>query len=192
MLSMRQRITVENGGSVKIMKIEELESQLETLKTTVAELENKIAEIKRNEDKKIPDVKDIPQTYDFDDYERMSEYWYEVWILNCKCELVRTKMDEESIKKGNMIFPTVKFAEMFREKAQLIADCLLFKWLYDREFVPVWNGYDENFKVCFDTESKRYEAECNTRYENNNVYFSTKEIAEKCAEWLNYRRENEK
>lgn len=173
----------------KIMEIKELENQLETLKNNVAELENKIAEIKRNEDKKnkIPDVKDIPQIYDFDEYKKTAECGLRVWFVDNGGELICTDMCKESIK-GNMAFPTKKFAEMFREKAQLIADCLSFKWYYDREFVPTWSRADKkNWGVYYDTFCKRYSVFNSSFYDENQVYFSSEEIAQKCAEWLNYK-----
>lgn len=166
------------------MKIEELESQLEILKSNVAELESKIAEIKRNENKKIPDVKDIPQVYDFDDYMKVSKNWRRGWFTNNKGKLVYMDIDGVELE-GNMLFPTEKLAEIFQQKAQLIADCLLFKWHYDREYVPVWDGHNINWCVAYEHRVECYIVYCNLRH--NMVYFSTKEIAEKCAEWLNYK-----
>jgi len=172
------------------MTIKEIEQKIEEQENTLQELKKELEKTKENENK-IPDgVKDIPQTYDFDDYERMSEYFYEAWIMNCKCELVRTIMDEESIKEGNMAFPTIKFAEMFRKKAQFIADCLLFKWHYDRNYVPDFslsNNYETMYAVAYDPEAKLYQWCTESYIDYNQIYFSSEEIAEKCAEWLNYK-----
>lgn len=170
------------------MEIKELENQLKTLKSNVAELENKIAEIKRNGDKKIPDVKDIPQIYDFDDYAKVARDLHRGWFVNNEGKLIHTSMDKTV--KSNMIFPTKEFAEIFREKAQLIADCLLFKWYYDRESVPKWGWADiKNWGIVYDTINKKYVVLYGNQYDENQIYFSTQNIAEKCAEWLNYRKE---
>lgn len=80
-------------------------------------------------------------------------------------------------------FMTERFARIFREKSELIAKCLWFKWLYDRDFVPDWKDNSCKYGVCmrngnFDVDLVRFS-------DFNAIYFSSIEIAQKCVEWLN-------
>lgn len=85
------------------------------------------------------------------------------------------------------LFKTKKFAEMYREKTQHIADLLHFKWLFDRDYEPDWSNVDEHkFCVWYDHDVNKYSMGITRICEHTAaVYFSTAELARKCADWLN-------
>lgn len=91
------------------------------------------------------------------------------------------------------MFKTKDYAKLYAEKTQFIADLLHFKWLYDRDYVPNWSSDEKKYEVYFDTELNEYTQEhVWWKYYNiEAVYFSTIEIAQKCADWLNSRRKEE-
>lgn len=91
------------------------------------------------------------------------------------------------------LFKSAEMAEMFAEKTQFIADCLFFKELYDRDFVPDWScDFVEKYSVLCNSSTGKYCAyRSGLLYSTESVYFSTEEIAQKCADWLNRKREKE-
>lgn len=83
-------------------------------------------------------------------------------------------------------FATEKYAEMFRKKTQFIADCLHFKYLYDREYVYEPKLNKKIWRVCYDYDLNAYSATWDSdREDTMTVYFSCENLARKCAEWLN-------
>lgn len=61
---------------------------------------------------------------------------------------------------------------------------LAFKWCYDREYEPDWKDNDESkFTVYYDGEE--YTSDEMVTYHAATVYFHSREIAQKCAYWLN-------
>lgn len=83
-------------------------------------------------------------------------------------------------------YHTVEYAEMAKEMKEFNDKLLAFKWCYDRNYVPNWddtsiwkhcvayNHYDNQYTV-HSWFSEKYPTVC----------FSTKEIAQKCCDWLN-------
>ena len=90
------------------------------------------------------------------------------------------------------MFKTKDYAKLFAEKTQFIADLLHFKWLYDRDYVPDWSSDEKRYKVYFNSELNKYTTTYVWLDHNTEiVYFSTQEIAQKCADWLNSRQKEE-
>lgn len=85
------------------------------------------------------------------------------------------------------LFKTREYAELFAEKTQFIADCLHFKYLYDRDYEPNWDSDDEQkFCVYYNHKTKKYDCSFRITYQVvGSVYFSTWELAKRCADWLN-------
>lgn len=78
-----------------------------------------------------------------------------------------------------------EYAEKFAKKTQFIADMLHFKYLYDRDYEPDWSNNTKP-KWCVWYNGTGYE--CNANYTcryPSVVYFSSEELAERCAKWLN-------
>ena len=89
-------------------------------------------------------------------------------------------------------FKTKKIAKLFVEKTQAIADQLYFKELYDADYVPDWeNMRTSEYYIYLDNSTKSYGVDHTIYWAlEGTVYFSSKEIAQKCADWLNSRKEN--
>lgn len=84
-------------------------------------------------------------------------------------------------------FKTRKHASMFTERVQFIANLLHFKYLYDRDYEPNWIDLLEyKYYIFYNGKTKKFEW-CYTIINSHpeTVYFSTKEIAQKCVDWLN-------
>ncbi|MBR1527772.1 MAG: hypothetical protein IJ642_00550 [Oscillospiraceae bacterium] len=97
----------------------------------------------------------------------------------------------ESTNAAHRFFRSGEMADMFAAKTQMIANCLFFKELHDREYTETdsFRQGDEMSYVAFDYIQNCY-AVFKTCCENNNaVFFSTPEIAQKCADWLNGKSE---
>ena len=96
----------------------------------------------------------------------------------------------EIAKEKHRAFKTEKIAKLFAEKTQIIADQLYFKESYDPDYEPDWDdGYETKFYVVYDNYSPKTYIVNNCGYFANyeTVYFSSYEIAQKCADWLNSR-----
>lgn len=95
--------------------------------------------------------------------------------------------------RRNRLYPTREFAELFREKSEFLLRCIYFKWYYDRDYVPDWKSDYCNKWYVYKEYSKEHGANVpeyivgvSDTGDENHIYFSSRKIAEKCAEWLNY------
>ena len=94
---------------------------------------------------------------------------------------------DETANKRHRAFKTKKIAKLFVEKTQAIADQLYFKELYDADYVPDWeNMRTSEYYIYLDNSTKSYGVDHTIYWAlEGTVYFSSKEIAQKCADWLN-------
>lgn len=83
--------------------------------------------------------------------------------------------------KRHRLFKSEKYAEMYREKTQFIANLLHFKWLYDRDYEPDL----EHAQWSITKDNDKYVPVLSIWEQDTGMYFSNKEIAQKCADWLN-------
>lgn len=75
----------------------------------------------------------------------------------------------------------------FNEKLDLLKKLMKFKFCYDCCYKPNW-GNESEFKcyVYLDTQNGKYMYDWLTTWDRpSTVYFSSEEIAQKCAYWLN-------
>lgn len=75
----------------------------------------------------------------------------------------------------------------FADRAKRFTDaCLAFKWCWDADYNPNWkNATEYKWYIVFDYFNDRFSVRhCELLQEMGTVYFSTKEIAESCADWL--------
>lgn len=89
-------------------------------------------------------------------------------------------------------YPTEEYALM-AQKMKIFNDKLLaFKWCYDRDYQPDWGDMiNPKYLVFYDYISTQYDVERVIPLSLNTVYFSSYEIAQKCADWLNSLEEKE-
>lgn len=76
------------------------------------------------------------------------------------------------------------------EQAKKIKDfndkLLAFKYCYDLDYKSDWNNIEESkYYIYYDKSVNAYGVSSNLYMLSNCVYFSTSEIAKKCADWLN-------
>lgn len=199
-------IMIVKGKGIVKMTIKEIEKKIAEQENALQELKNELKKAKENKNKIPDDVKDIPLWFSDDEvpicnyYDKSDggiETYYQYYMID---EDGSGADDEFSNKQGwiesdvqekRRIFLDWDYAKDFRDKTQLIADCNYFKFRYDHDYKPDWsNCYEVKYYVYYDRVNQWYcwgenrEEDC---YEDLGVtYFSTAEIAEKCANWLNY------
>lgn len=156
----------------------------------IADKANKLAEVytaseQANAVDNAKEVDDIDYTLDllkdYVDTFNNTMYWIE-------CDSIRHgyvgKVDDNVFAFDNL--PTVEYAKELQKLNKFNGMMLAFKWCYDRDFEPDW-GNDDQFKYYIEYNSKL--GSWNVRYNVvsrfNLVYFSSNEIAQKCADWLN-------
>lgn len=126
----------------------------------------------------VPDILNFEQgetVYYMTSFGKLDDYMFDV-----------PEREEES----HMVFKSPEMAEMYRDKTQVIADMLHFKQLYDADFEPDFrNRKSEKYVLLKDIHDNQYVvAQVGMLYSEESVYFSTVEIAQKCADWLNSRK----
>lgn len=82
---------------------------------------------------------------------------------------------------------TEELAEQAKKLKDFNDKLLAFKYCYDLDYKPVFSGdYDNRaYSVYYDSEDGEYDWSYDSVNNRSIVYFSTKEIAQKCADWLN-------
>ena len=94
---------------------------------------------------------------------------------------------EEFTQSPYQRYLTRELAEQAKKLKDFNDKLLAFKYCYDLEYKPVFSGDYDNcaYFVYYDSEDGKYDWNWSTVCKCNVVYFSTKEIAQKCADWLN-------
>lgn len=83
-------------------------------------------------------------------------------------------------------YHTKEYAEMAKEMKEFNDKLLAFKWCYDRDYTPDWDDSSTcKYCVAYDNYSGQYVRHSWYGDKYPTVYFSTKEIAQKCCDWLN-------
>lgn len=82
---------------------------------------------------------------------------------------------------------TKELAEQAKELKDFNDKLLAFKYCYDLDYKPDFSGdYDNRaYYVYYDSEDDEYRYCYDSVNNKNIVYFSTGEVAQKCADWLN-------
>lgn len=166
------------------MTVPEIAQEIETLKQTLTQIDQRMEQLGALLSK-VEQGNEVPNVLDFKDRENFYYVCNNGWIYNAKynnCEMNLTGA------KNHRFFKTLEYAKMFRNKSQFIADLLHFKWLYDRGFQPDWDNDEYFYRVVWRIDLRKYEvATMSLTSDGASVFFSTKEIAQRCADWLNSR-----
>ena len=160
------------------MTKKELEEKIELYEKQVNGLINEI-EILKIELSKIgeDEIPDFPEFHSGDI----------VWCKNNAFNVSNYIKDRTAKIKNYNNFHMEEYAIEYAEKSREIAMLLHCKWYIDRDYVPNWKNEDEA-KYCvrynhqdegYYVPDSFYETECLT------VYFSTKQAAQKAADWMN-------
>ena len=159
----------------------ELEKIIKSCDVNIAKLELAKAEAAKELEKK----DEVPEYYSVENGNEMYfvDYNGEVYSDGFFPEYTK----DETANKRHRAFKTKKIAELFAQKTQAIADQLYFKELYDADYVPDWeNMGTSDYYIYLDNGTESYGVDCTIYWAlEGTVYFSSKEIAQKCADWLN-------
>ena len=151
------------------------QERIKELKKQIEEINAKINELERDDT--------------LEQYESDTTWRYEGYILN---ELGCVNEDNDSIFNANEHNPYRHYmTEEYANKAAKIKkfnDMLMaFKWCYDRDYEPDWTTNYAKYDIVynFDANPKCYYVTLCYKYNRNAIYFSSEDIAQKCADWLN-------
>ena len=75
----------------------------------------------------------------------------------------------------------------FNDKLDMLTKLMKFKFCYDYSYTPNWCDEDKpKWYVCLYTPNGKYSVTWAITWDRpSTVYFSSEEIAQKCADWLN-------
>lgn len=83
------------------------------------------------------------------------------------------------------VYLTKEFATQAQKMKKFNDLCLAFKYCYDEDYRPDWSNYEYKYCVIYDFENNRCYVEQPEKYYYNVVHFSSREIAQKLADYLN-------
>ncbi len=86
---------------------------------------------------------------------------------------------------------TEELAEQAKKLKDFNDKLLAFKYCYDLDYKPSWDNDCQKYYIYYSTVDNEYHADGLSSMREPLVYFSTKEIAQKCADWLNSFKEVE-
>ena len=154
----------------KLERINELNKQIEKLKAEINKIEHE-----DTLEQYVSDLCWAVKRYTLDEFGRIKILepivGFDANEYNPYCHY----MTEEYVNKAAKI---KKFNDML----------MAFKWCYDKDYEPDWTqGEDAKYRVVynFDTYPKRYYVDWSYMYNHNEICFSSEDIAQKCADWLN-------
>lgn len=80
---------------------------------------------------------------------------------------------------------TKELAEQAKKLKDFNDKLLAFKYCYDLDYKPDWSDDTKKYYVYYDVCDSKYMTDGLSSMHEPLVYFSTREIAQKCADWLN-------
>lgn len=173
-----------------------IDEKIKLLESQIAETNELLAEIKKekeNEEKK--NTESV-----------LAEYWNclnsgeMVFYLDGYNAIIESgfiDVDDEKYNDNNTDrysnYPIKEYAEQAQKIKEFNDKLLAFKWCYDRDYKPVFSGDYGNraYFVYYDSEDEKYAYDWDNICDRNVIYFSSKEIAQKCCDWLNAEMEEE-
>lgn len=91
-------------------------------------------------------------------------------------------------KKYEFDIPADSFTILpFTDKLDMLTKLMKFKFCYDYSYVPDWSNEDEiKYYIYFNVAAGKYITDWTVTWNRpSTVHFSSEEIAQKCADWLN-------
>ena len=163
-------------------KKELLEEKIKLCERQVNGLSNEIEKLKIELSKAVED--EIPEFNSGDI----------IWYKDDGFKVTHYIKSETSKIKDYNNFHTEEYVKEYLEKSREIAMLLHCKWYIDRNYVPDWSDGDEiKYCVTYNHNEKSYVPDYFYNTEYSTPYFSTKQAAQKAADWMNkhYKRNNE-
>lgn len=168
-------IYILNKEEESMTKKEEIQNEIEKTQKQLAALQEKLKEAEN----------EVPEKLDISNGDRY-DYVYSDGSISWT-NYARTSLADINRVRNHRAFLSEEYAREFAEKTQFVADMLHFKWLYDKDYKPDLNdGFKCKYCIYYNSDTKQFESGFNTGYSHTeSVYFSTNELARRCAEWLN-------
>ena len=157
------------------------------LENEIAKTQEQLKKLQAALDKAEKLEKEVPEELIFED---LDEYYY----VDNTGDIYKTAYTHFSPGDVDRVhnrraFLSKEYAEAFAQQTQFIAAMLHFKYLYDRDYEPNWDSEDEiKYCIYYNTRTKKFEWSDRTIFMTFEcIYFSTRQLAERCADWLNKR-----
>ena len=163
-------------GAIEGEKTMDKQERIKELKKQIEEINAEINELERDDtlEQYESDISWGSDRYTLDNFGRVKILEPTIGFKSNEYNPYRHYMTKEYANKA---------AQMKKFNDMLMA----FKWCYDRDYEPDFSGdYDNRaYYVYYDSIDKRYDWGFDIINNSSRVYFSSEEIAQKCAEWLN-------
>lgn len=165
-----------------------IDEKIELLESQIAETNKLLAEIKKEKENEEKENEESVLAEYWDAINNKDNYYINSFNNILRCE-ANNSIDENDYSN----YPTKEYAEQAQKIKEFNDKLLAFKYCYDRDYKPVFSGdYDNRaYYVYFDSEDKKYDCDWVSVVAYNVIYFSSKEIAQKCCDWLNAEMEEE-
>lgn len=170
---------------------------MDTMNINKAELLERLGQLQKQQEGLSAEIQDLsgiiqnlPEKEPEQDYLNFND-GEKCWIVDYDGTIPEGYYVDEALAFSTIrhrIFKSEHMAKLFTEKTQFIADCLFWKERYDRDYVPDWDISKRNWAIVFNHASEKYEVVGHTNWEFTNVCFSSEEIAQGLADWLNSRK----
>lgn len=151
--------------------------------------QERIKELKKQIEEINAEINELERDDTLEQYESDTTWRYDGYILN---ERGCVNEDNDSTFNATDYNPYRHYmTEKYANKAAKIKkfnDMLMaFKWCYDRDYEPDWTTRYAKYRVVynFDANPKHYYVVLDYKHKHNEIYFSSEDIAQKCADWLN-------
>lgn len=169
--------TININKTELLNRLEQLQKQQEGLSAKIQDLSGMIQ-----------NLPDEPEK-DYLSFEDGEKCWY-VEMDGTISSVIYSEKNMKFETIMHRMFKSEHMAKLFTEKTQFLADCLYWKELYDKDYVPDWDDTSKSkYSVISDYCNEMYTVvqQCLSRCEPD-VYFSSEHIAQGLADWLNNRK----
>lgn len=163
-----------------------IDEKMKLLESRIAEADKLLAEIKKEkENEGNKNTESVLAEYW--NYINSGETVHGVNYFNAVCDFMIFGECDDNHTRHYSIYPTEEYAEQAQKIKEFNDKLLAFKWCYDRDYKPAFSGDYKNrtYYIYYDSEDGKYEWHWDNICDKNIIYFSSKEIAQKCCDWLN-------
>lgn len=158
-----------------------IEEKVTKMNEMLAEINNLAKEINEEINKKQTDAKDMLDIYIKDIESGSTQYW-----LDSDGEVDNGAADYMSYNFNPYCnYNDDTFAEKAARMKKFTDILLAFKWCYDRNYEPDWSTNDLKYCIAYDFAKGQYDTCGYMSWLYSMVYFSSRDVAQKCVDWLN-------
>ena len=150
--------------------------------------QERINELKKQIEKLNAEINELERDDTLEQYESDLSWGNESYILNeLGCVLKNNSTFNSDEYSPYRHYMTKEYANKAAKIKKFNDMLMAFKWCYDREYEPDWTTDCAKYRVVYisDADHKRYDVNRSCTYRHNEIHFSSEDIAQKCADWLN-------